>query len=110
MLTYVFHVVHLFLIAGSVPDAGLCAFMRRAVGKATDKYARVTFNECCPPLSAPSYARRVAKGLAESLPAQSGVSAQAKTGESVGDLLRAVRQEEAKVHIELTSALKARRL
>ena len=36
------------------------------------------------------------------MPAQSS----ATKGESVGDLLRAVRQEEAKVHIDLSASLK----
>ena len=49
---------------------------------------------------------RVAKGLAEGLSPQGG----ATTGESVGDLLRAVRQEEAKVHVGLTSAFKVSHL
>ena len=52
-------------------------------------------------------ARRIAKSLAESMPAQSSCATR-NTGESVGELIRAVRHEEAKVHLDLPSLMKAR--
>ncbi len=54
-------------------------------------------------------ARRIAKSLAESMPAQSSCATR-NTGESVGELIRAVRHEEAKVHLDLPSLMKARTL
>ena len=89
-----------FILSGSVPDAGVGAFMRRAISKANERCASSVLLVWS---SAQTYLCRLAQGLADRLPAGSDGS---NRGESVGALLQAVRHEEAKVHLDLPALLK----
>ena len=87
-------------MTGTIPSGGVAAFMRRAVAKANKK-CDVSLTLCRP--WAPNVlTHRLAIGLAENIPAESGSVPQG-TKESVGDLLRAVREQDTKIHVDLGS-------
>ena len=84
------------LATGSQPDAGVMGFMRRAVGVANKEYAYQRTGACLLILSAPARLTRLAVGMSRVAEA-----AQPTKAESVGELLRAVRECEAKIHVQL---------